>query len=199
MPIPGSSWGADAYSERTAWRRRDRQPCRSRRCGAAVVEFAVCLPLLVAIVLGAIEACSMIALKQALQTTAYEAVRVAVAPNGTSEAVLSRANEMLLQRNVRQGAVTLLPSNLAGVLTGDPVTVTVTAPIDANRLIPRWFFGSGELTASCVMLKEGYRFRVTQAAGAVPALLLVADLVPDGASFRIPRRERPCALAVALS
>ena len=121
-----------------------------------MAEFAVCLPVIMVIVLAAIEACSLIFLRQALQATAYEAVRVAVAPGGTTTAVLNRANDMLSQRNVQQGNVQLSPNDLANSTAGSQVTVTVTAPIDSNRLMPPWFFGSGNVTVNCVMLKEGH-------------------------------------------
>lgn len=136
-----------------------------------MAEFAVCLPVIMAVVLATIEACSMIFLRQSLQATAYEAVRVAVAPEGTTEAVLNRANEMLRQRHVQQGSVQLRPSNLAAATVGSPVTVTVTAPIDSNRLMPPWFFGSGNVTANCVMLKEGTRLGSTSKGG-IPFSLL---------------------------
>ena len=144
---------------RLARRWRNRRPSRLTRSGAAVVEFAVCLPLIVFVVLAAIEACSLIFLRQALQTTAYEAVRAAVAPNGTAESVLGCAQEMLRERHVQQGTVQLRPSDPAQAAKGAPVTVTVTAPLDSNRLMPPWFFRSGDFTASCVMLKEGNSLR----------------------------------------
>lgn len=50
-----------------------RRPTRKRkRRGAAVVEFAVCLPVIIIIVFGAIEAASLLFLKQALIQSAYE-------------------------------------------------------------------------------------------------------------------------------
>ena len=49
-----------------------KQKARTKREGAAVVEFAVCLPLIVLIVLGTIEAGSLLFLKQTLVQAAYE-------------------------------------------------------------------------------------------------------------------------------
>ena len=50
------------------------------RSGVAAVEFAVCLPVLVVLILGSIECCSMIFLRQSLAIVAYEGLRVAVKP-----------------------------------------------------------------------------------------------------------------------
>ncbi|MCY2993642.1 MAG: pilus assembly protein [Planctomycetota bacterium] len=141
-------------SARLIRRWRNQKPSRIARSGAAVVEFAVCLPVIMVIVLAAIEACSMIFLRQALQATAYEAVRCAVEPARTSQEILDCADGMLSERKVQQGTVQLDPSNPAEATAGSPVTVTVTAPLDSNRLMPPWFFGSRNVTAKCVMLKE---------------------------------------------
>lgn len=131
---------------------------RTPRCGAASVEFAVCLPVIVVIVFASIEACSMIFLKQALQITAYESVRVAIAMSGTSDAAVARGNEMLTQRNVKQGSVKLAPADVQHLAPGQKVTVTATAPIGANRVVSSWFFSSGDLSATCVMLREGNQY-----------------------------------------
>lgn len=144
-------------------------PRRSRR-GAAVIEFVVCLPVIVMIVFASIEACSMIFLRQSLQTTAYEAVRVACNMNGTADTAIKRGTEMLAQRKVKNGKVQVQPTNLPAVATGDPVTITVSAPLDANRLFPKWFMGSGTFVVSCVMLREGNNFRNTPTPPVLPPL-----------------------------
>jgi Flp pilus assembly protein TadG len=128
------------------------------RRGAAAVEFAVCMPVIVVIVFASIEACSMIFLKQALEITAYETVRAAIAMGGTSDAAKARGDEMLAQRNVKQGSVTIAPGGVQSLAPGTQVTVTATAPIGANRVISSWFFSSGDLSASCMMLKEGNKY-----------------------------------------
>ena len=163
------------------------------RAGAAVTEFAVCLPVIMVTVLAGIEASSMIFLRQALQATAYEAVRAAVAPDGTTEAVLLRANAMLAQRRVQDATVQLRPSNLAQATMGAQVTVTVTAPIDSNRLLPPWFFASGNLTVNCVMLKEANRLRSAATPGPSGALLacLTSGLGPAVAPFPLPMGGLP--------
>ena len=97
----------------------------------------------------------MIFLKQALQTAAYEAVRVAIDPNGSMDAVMARAHDMLDQRKVQGGSANVSPANLQQLAPGTRVTVTVHAPIAPNRVISQWFFSSGQLSASCVMAKEG--------------------------------------------
>lgn len=97
----------------------------------------------------------MVFLKITLQTSAYEAARVAIAPNGTVADAVNRANEVLSQRNVQQGSIEITPTDLHNVPAGQQVTVTASAPVSSNRVIAGWFFSAGNLSASTVMLKEG--------------------------------------------
>ncbi|MGI9517005.1 MAG: TadE family protein [Pirellulaceae bacterium] len=59
------------------------QSPRSRRRsvrGTATVELALCLPMIVLVVFGAVEGASMIFLKQTLVQSSYEGIKVAVKP-----------------------------------------------------------------------------------------------------------------------
>ena len=51
---------------------------RGERRGVAAVEFAVCLPVIILLVFGAIEASSFIFLKQSLNVAAYEGIRESI-------------------------------------------------------------------------------------------------------------------------
>ena len=74
---------------------------RRRRKGVAIVELAICLPVIVVLVVGSIEACSMIFVKQSLHIAAYEAVRVAIRQGSSNTDVLDRGNQILNERNVK--------------------------------------------------------------------------------------------------
>ncbi|MFY7877734.1 MAG: TadE/TadG family type IV pilus assembly protein, partial [Pirellula sp.] len=54
------------------------------RNGAALIEFAVCLPVLMIMILGSMEASSAIFVKQALTTSAYEGIREAMRTGSTT-------------------------------------------------------------------------------------------------------------------
>lgn len=55
-----------------------------KRSGAAIIELAVCLPLLVLITLATIKACSMIFLKQTLIIAAFEGARIGMLPGSAA-------------------------------------------------------------------------------------------------------------------
>ncbi len=138
---------------------RTRRPCSRSvperpRQALATVELAVCLPVIILIVFASIEACSMVFLQQALQTTAYETGRFAVAPRSTTAAALARGDQVLADRNVQGAEISLDPVNMEATDRGNPVVIRVEAPLDENRLFPAFFFGGQQLAAEVTMLRE---------------------------------------------
>jgi hypothetical protein len=134
-----------------AFSRRSRSGIRR---GAAVAELAICLPLFVLLLMASIEACSMIFLEHGLSITSYEGVRAAINYDGTNADVLARCNEIINQRSIASATVTTNPGDVSNVEMGVPITVTVSAPCNANMIVPPWFFGGKTLTARTTMVKE---------------------------------------------
>ena len=126
---------------------------KKNRRGAAVVEFAVCLPVLIILVLGSIECTSMIFLTQSLNVVAYEGVRSAIRPDSTTAETLARCQEVIAERNLVDAQVTLDPANVDDLPAGTLVTLTATAPAQPNGALRLRFF-SGSLDAQAVMVKE---------------------------------------------
>ena len=125
-----------------------------RRKGVAATEFAVCLPVLMLMVLGMIESCSMIFLKQSLTVTSYEGVRTALVENATSDDVRRSCQQVLDDRRIQGGTVTIQPADFQNLDPGEYVQVTVTAPADLNTVIPGSFFRGRTLTGSATMMIE---------------------------------------------
>lgn len=128
-------------------------PRESRR-GAAMVEFALTLPLLLIIVLGTIESCSMLHLKQTLHIAAYEAARVALVPKTTNAQVTNAAQAILTDRRVQGSAISITPSSFSSAPISSYITVTVTAPSNSNFAVPLLFYRNKTITGSCSMMKE---------------------------------------------
>jgi Flp pilus assembly protein TadG len=97
------------------------------RTAAAVVEFAILLPVIIVFVFGAIELANGIFLKQAVSIAAYEGTRTASNSMGTELAVISRVSEVLSSRGITEKTISITPS-LATATRGTPITVTVTVP-----------------------------------------------------------------------
>ena len=127
---------------------------RTSRRGVAATEFAVCLPVMVLLLLGVIECCSMIFLKQSLAAAAYEGAHTAVAPDATAAQAISIAEQILSDRRITGGVARVVPGDLQGLPDGEFFEVRVTAPTDANAVMPLNFFGGQTLSASAVFMKE---------------------------------------------
>ncbi|MFT7643303.1 MAG: hypothetical protein ACI9G1_005068 [Pirellulaceae bacterium] len=137
---------------RTPHTNRRRRNQRTR-LGAAVVELAICLPIVMLIVASTLEISSLIFVYQSLQAAAHECSRVAAKREGTIELVQSRLDEILSQRGVSDGVVTVFPDDLDRP-RGTRYTITVTAPFTANSFIPPRLLGEKNLEAMCVVVKE---------------------------------------------
>ena len=124
------------------------------RPGVAAAEMAICLPLIVMLVLGSLEACSMIFLHHGLAIASYEGARVAINYDGTNGEVASRYQEIIDSRNIQGASLQLIPADCAQVPRGSTIAVTVTAPCNDNAIIPPWFFGGQSLTSTTTMVKE---------------------------------------------
>lgn len=127
---------------------------RVEKRGTAVTELAICLPLLVLITLGTVEACSMLYLQQKLETAAYEGVRVGCVPDATAENVRYQCETLLDSQSVSNYTITLNPADPSSLDQGDFLQVSVEAPCDANSVIGGWFYMGRRLSGDASLSKE---------------------------------------------
>lgn len=139
-------------------KRQNSRPASARRNGprrgAAVVEMAVCLPVMLLIGLGSIQAASMIFLRQAMVQSAYEAAKVAVQSNATVASARAAATRVAAGRRVNSVNVEFTPSDITRVPKGQPIRVIVSAPGNSNSVLPFGVFENKRVLASAVMVKE---------------------------------------------
>ncbi|MCO6045261.1 pilus assembly protein [Aeoliella sp. ICT_H6.2] len=131
-----------------------RQPNNSRRRGVAATEFALCLPIMVLLVLGMVETCSMVFLKQSLAIAAYEGAHTAVRPGATTADVQSTCEGILRDRRVEGATVTVTPAEVSNVPVGEYMTIQIAAPSNLNGVLPLKFFRGATIQASAVTMKE---------------------------------------------
>ena len=126
----------------------------SRARGAAVVEFAVVLPLLLTILFGIIEYGWVFMVRQTLQTAAREGCRQSVLQTSTEPYanVLSRVAEVMAPTGLSSYEVTMTHATGASPIE----TVSVTVPYKDVSLMGG-FFGTKayDLGGTCSMRKEG--------------------------------------------
>ena len=130
-----------------------RKAARNRK-GAAVVEFAVCLPLLFLIMLGSIEAANMLFLRQALVQASYEGAKAAIRLDADNFDVEEVANFVAEGRRVEGFTVETVPADVTTVAQGEFIRVRTTAPVNSNSFISGTVFRNLTLDAEAVMVKE---------------------------------------------
>ena len=128
--------------------------CRDCRRGVAAVEFAVCLPMLVLLVFGAIEASSFIFLKQSLNVAAYEGIRETVRVGSNNANGLDRAQNILTARTVNDFSITFPNGEASAADRGDEIVIEVSAPTATNSPLAGQWLANRTLTARLVMVKE---------------------------------------------
>jgi Flp pilus assembly protein TadG len=118
------------------------------------MELAVCMPILLVLILGTVEACGMIYLKQTLCVAAYEGARTAVLPGKSASDVIQKCDSILISRGVHAYTVTVTPNDFENAPIQTWLTIRVTAPASANSAIVGIFSDSLVIGAEATMMKE---------------------------------------------
>jgi len=133
---------------------------RKKRRGAAVVEFALVVPVFILLVFGMVEFGRAVMVQQVLVNASREGARQAVLDGSTVAEVESRI-EGYLSASTIDGA--LIEYEVNGVIVGNPsvakfgdaVTVRISVPFDSVSWLPvPDYLGGTTLTASSIMRRE---------------------------------------------
>ena len=126
----------------------------TKRRGAALVEFAVCLPVLMILILGSMEATSAIFVRQALTTSAYEGIREAIRTNSSTTDATTRAQDVLTARRIQGSTIRFTPADVRTAPRSTPVIVEVSAPYKINSPFFGTVIADRVTTVRTVMIKE---------------------------------------------
>ncbi len=127
--------------------------CQARRAAAAV-ELAVCLPVIVVLVFGALEGANIMFCRQAMVEAAYEACKHASRPDGTSTRANTLATDVLRARRINSANITLTPANVATATPGQEVAVRITVNSNARTFTGLGLFSGRTIDVSAKMQKE---------------------------------------------
>ncbi|XZE20178.1 TadE/TadG family type IV pilus assembly protein [Pirellulaceae bacterium SH449] len=126
---------------------------RSLRIGAAAVETAIVLPIVVFVVFGSIEIANGVFLKQSLAIAAYEGAREATRPGGTQSQAVSRIREVLSNKGIDNESVTITPEVNNATPRGTKIFVRVSAPVSTDSINPFKLLVNRTLEQSVVMVR----------------------------------------------
>ena len=132
---------------------------RRRRGGGAAVEAAFCFPIIIMLMMGTLEICAGIYLKESLTLCAYEGVRAGIHRRSTAEDVRERILEMLEDRLITipedsGGAIEIIPPDFSDLKALDPITVRITAPTAGNSLYIFDSLVNRDVGVSVTMVRE---------------------------------------------
>lgn len=127
---------------------------QSRRQGAAAVEFAVVLPVILFILAAAIEVGSAVHVLSAMQNAAREGARHSVIPRATSSSVIEVCAASLAGNQIKGAKISVTPDPRSAK-SGSFIQVTVSAGAAENSWISvSKLMGSKLLTSTVSMRKE---------------------------------------------
>lgn len=135
-------------------RLRQRSQSHERRKGAALTEFAICVPVLAIFLYGTMEVCEMIYLRNALTLAAYEGARLACRRDATATTARTRAQQICTAQQVNSPTVTISPSNITGAAIGTRITVTVSANWTSNSITRFVLSSNYTFSVSSTMIRE---------------------------------------------
>ncbi|MDE0864214.1 MAG: pilus assembly protein [Rubripirellula sp.] len=120
----------------------------------AAVEFAVCLPLIILLVFGTVEASSFIFLKQTLNIAAYEGIRESIKTGSDNTEGAERAKNILRSRDIKSYEIVFPNGQTGRSKRGEEVVIEVRASTAANSPLAGGFINDRLLVARVVMVKE---------------------------------------------
>lgn len=124
------------------------------RVGVAVVELAICLPLLVLILLATVETCVMLQMRQNMAVAAYEGARVGILPGVDASVVQLQCQMLLDDRQIDAYTITMEPSDPTTMNVGDDFRVTIDVDCAANSVFGSAIFQGKTLSESVLMRAE---------------------------------------------
>lgn len=141
------------HSAKKRIRSRSSRFGRPLRIGAAAVETAIVLPIVVFVVFGSIEIANGVFLKQSLAIAAYEGAREATRPGGTQSQAVSRIREVLSNKGIDNESVSITPAVTTTTPRGTKIFVRVSAPVSADSINPFKLLVNRTLEQSVVMVR----------------------------------------------
>lgn len=128
---------------------------RIRRKGAATVEFALVVPVMLTFTFGLIEMSRLNMVQESITQATRSGARVGVRPNATAADVQSRVDEELAILGIENAIVAITPTPLGTATGEDTVSVQITVRISDVSYVPGYFdFERMNLSALTVMRRE---------------------------------------------
>lgn len=129
---------------------------RSRigRRGAAVVEFAICFPVVALVIIAAMDFTQVLRAKQAVVEVTHETARVVATNEADEDQFRQLAIDMLALKELSSATVTFDPPPSPQTERGTPIAVSISVPIDGNCTLITHYFTSLTLESQSIVSRE---------------------------------------------
>lgn len=128
------------------------QNLKKRSQGSVTVEVALCLPVLLAILMGSYELARANMMMHSTESAAYEGARVGIIPGATPEQVRESVASVLNSVGVNTFDVEINPEVI--VNTTQEIEVNVSVPLRANLALPTFFIQDPTFRGTCTLIRE---------------------------------------------
>jgi Flp pilus assembly protein TadG len=125
------------------------------RQGAALVEFAIMVPILFVLFFACVEFSRVAMIRHTIDNAVYEAARAAIVPGGNATDAQSEARRILSAMGIVNSSVEITPRTLTR--STPEVSVRINVPLDSNSYVPPQFFAGRTVTRELTMQREGIR------------------------------------------
>lgn len=135
--------------------RKFRLQKKSSRRGAAIVEFAVVVPVFLTMIAGTIEISRAIVVQELLTNASREGARIASFNSTTTTSTVTSAVNTYLSNDGVTGATTTVSPSPTSATGGQSISVTVSIPFSSVSWFTTPFYLGGQtLQATTVMCRE---------------------------------------------
>lgn len=125
---------------------------RKIRCGAALVEFAFVLPIILVFFYAMVELSRLMLLQHSVDTAAYEGARNAMVPGASSHDAVVSSQQLLTAARLRSAVITVEPTTITE--STSLVTVRIELPVAENAWITPFWFKSGTVVSEVTLITE---------------------------------------------
>ena len=133
---------------------RNKLRLKASRRAAAVVELAVCLPVIMLVVLGSLEAANMLFVRQAAVQAAYEAAKAAARSTGSVARGRQLAEEVLRARRINRPTIRFAPANVDDLAPGTPFNCEIEINSAERSITGSSVFAGLTIRTVASMVKE---------------------------------------------
>jgi Flp pilus assembly protein TadG len=125
----------------------------NRRTGATAVEFAICAPVLLLLVMGAFEVSHVALLQHAAESAAYEGARAGVILGAKTDRCEKAASVVLNSLGVKKYKIDTHPGKIKP--DDKTIEVEITIPLRDNTVFAPFFFSKNlKFIGKCELVRE---------------------------------------------